>query len=84
MECKYCQSVKVVKHGKEKGKQRYLCKECGHKFFEGSDFPRMRTKSRIISLSIDLYFEGLSVRKIQTQIEKLMMYRLAKFQYGSG
>lgn len=71
MECKYCQSTKIVKHGKQNGKQRYLCKKCNHKFIEGSAFPRMRTKSRIISTSIDLYFEGLSVRKIQTQIEKL-------------
>jgi transposase-like protein len=60
-----------VKHGKVRQKQRYLCKDCGHKFVEGSDFPRMRTESRIISSSIDFYFEGLSVRKIQTQIEKL-------------
>jgi transposase-like protein len=60
-----------VKHGKVNGKQRYLCKVCGHKFFEGSAFPRMRTESRIISSSIDMYFEGLSTRKIQTQIEKL-------------
>jgi putative transposase len=71
VDCKYCQSTRVVKHGKANGKQRYLCKECGHKFIEGSCFPRMRTKSRIISTSIDLYFEGLSVRKIQKQIEKL-------------
>ncbi len=52
-------------------KQRYLCKNCGHTFIEGSDFPRMRTESCIISSSIDFYFEGLSIRKIQTQIEKL-------------
>ncbi len=71
MICKYCQSENVVKHGKKGDKQRYLCKDCGHKFFDGSDFPRMRTESRIISSSIDFYFEGLSVRKIQTQIEKL-------------
>lgn len=71
MECKYCQSTTVVKHGKANGKQRYLCKECEHKFIEGSGFPRMRTKSRIISTSMDLYFEGLSVRKIQTQVERL-------------
>jgi len=51
--------------------QRYLCKDCSHTFIEGSDFPRMRTESRIISSSIDFYFEGLSIRKIQTQIEKL-------------
>jgi transposase-like protein len=60
-----------VKHGIKGDKQRYLCKDCGHKFIKGSDFPRMRTESRIISSSIDFYFEGLSVRKIQTQIEKL-------------
>jgi len=71
MICKYCQSENAVKHGKANGKQRYLCKDCGHKFFEGSAFPRMRTESRIISASIDMYFEGLSGRKIQTQIEKL-------------
>jgi transposase-like protein len=52
-------------------KQRFLCKFCGHKFVEGSDFPKMRTEARIISSSIDFYFEGLSTRKIQTQIEKL-------------
>jgi transposase-like protein len=71
MQCKYCDSEKVVKHGKIGEKQRYLCKNCGHKFIEGSEFPKMRTESHIISSSIDFYFEGLSVRKIVTQIEKL-------------
>jgi len=71
MQCKYCDSEKVVKVGMKGDKQRYLCKDCGHKFVEGSDFPRMRTEARIISSSIDFYFEGLSTRKIQTQIEKL-------------
>jgi len=71
MNCKYCDSEKVVKHGKIGDKQRFLCKDCGHKFVEGSEFPKMRTEARIISSSIDFYFEGLSTRKIQTQIEKL-------------
>ena len=71
MQCKYCGSEKVVKHGMVGEKQRYLCKDCGHKFVEGSEFPKMRTEARIISSSIDFYFEGLSTRKIQTQIEKL-------------
>jgi transposase-like protein len=70
MICKYCSSEKVVKNGKVKGEQQYLCKSCKHQFIEGSDFPKMRTESRIISTSLDLYFEGLSVRKIQNQIEK--------------
>ena len=71
MICKYCDSTNVVKNGRVKGKQVFKCKACGHRFTEGSAFPKMRTESRIISTSIDLYFEGLSVRKVQTQIEKI-------------
>jgi transposase-like protein len=71
MQCKYCESENVVKNGSVKDEQVFKCKDCGHRFIEGSDFPKMRTKSRVISSSIDFYFEGLSVRKIQTQIEKL-------------
>jgi transposase-like protein len=71
MDCKYCYSENVVKNGYVKGEQVYKCKNCGHRFTGGSDFPKMRTKSQIISSSIDFYFEGLSIRKISTQIEKL-------------
>jgi transposase-like protein len=71
MNCKYCASETVVKNGSVKGVQVFKCKICGHRFTEGSAFPKMRTESRIISSSIDLYFEGLSIRKISTQIEKL-------------
>ena len=71
MICKYCDAINVVKNGRVKGKQVYKCKICGHRFTKGSKFPKMRTESRIISTSIDLYYEGLSVRKVQTQIEKI-------------
>jgi transposase-like protein len=71
MRCKYCDSENIVKNGKSKGEQVFKCKACGHRFTEGSEFPKMRIQARIISSSIDLYFEGLSVRKIQTQIDKL-------------
>jgi transposase-like protein len=71
MNCKYCDSENVVKNGRVNREQVFKCKSCGHRFTEGSDFPKMRTESRIISSSIDLYFEGLSIRKISTQIEKL-------------
>lgn len=71
MQCKYCGSENVIKNGSAKGEPIFKCKACGHRFTYGSDFPRMRTQSRIISSSIDMYFEGLSVRKIQTQIKKL-------------
>jgi putative transposase len=71
MNCKYCDSENVVKNGSAKGVAVFKCKSCGHRFTEGSDFPKMRTEARIISSSIDFYFEGLSIRKISNQIEKL-------------
>lgn len=71
MICKYCNSTNVVKNGKARGKQQYLCKDCKHQFIEGSQFPKMRTESRLISVAVDLYYEGLSVRKVQNQIEKI-------------
>lgn len=78
MICKYCGSPNVVKNGKVKSKQVYKCKTCGHRFTRGSAFPKMRTESCIISTSIDLYFEGLSVRKVQTQIEKIFGVRVSQ------
>jgi transposase len=33
--CKNCQSESVIKRGKARGKQRYMCKGCGYHFVEG-------------------------------------------------
>lgn len=32
--CKYCGSHEVVRHGKNRGHQRWLCKSCGRKFID--------------------------------------------------
>lgn len=71
MICKYCGSEKLVKNGKVRGKQSYLCKNCGHRIVNPKSFPKMKTESRIIATAIDLYYEGLSVRKVQTQLKKI-------------
>jgi transposase-like protein len=84
MRCKYCESENVVKNGSAKGEPIFKCKDCGHRFTEGSDFPKMRTQSRVISSSIDMYFEGLSVRKIQTQIKKLFGVDVSQMLFGNG
>ena len=34
MNCKYCKSDNVVKHGRRAGLQRYLCKNCNHHFHD--------------------------------------------------
>ena len=64
MNCKYCKSENIVKHGKRFDLQRYLCKACNHKFYETpSSLPRMRTNTKVIVTSLNLYYGGLSMRK---------------------
>jgi transposase-like protein len=78
MICKYCNSENVVKNGHINRKQFYLCKNCGHKFVEPKAYPKMRTKGRVIATAIDLYFEGLSVRKVQVQIDKIFGVKVSQ------
>lgn len=78
MICKYCGSENVVKNGHVHGKQFYLCKDCGHKFVEPTAYPKMRTKGRVVATAIDLYFEGLSVRKVKVQIDKIFGVKLSQ------
>jgi transposase-like protein len=68
MQCKRCETNKVVKIGKRDGVQRYLCKDCGFKFLDNGHFERMRSKKRVVAVAMDLYFDGMSVRKIQKQV----------------
>ena len=70
--CKFCQSPEVVKHGKKGTAQRYLCNSCNHHFVNnGIKFPRMRSNEHIIVTSLNLYFEGLSARKVQKQMNDI-------------
>jgi transposase-like protein len=78
MICKYCGSENVVKNGHVNEKQFYVCKACGHKFIEPEAYPKMRTKGRVIAMAIDLYFEGLSVRKVKVQIDRLFGVKVSQ------
>lgn len=72
MECKYCGSENLIKRGKSaQGKQIYSCKDCSHKSVDNGNYARMRTNKRAIVTALDLYFEGLSVRKIKRQTRKI-------------
>jgi len=66
--CKICGSEKVIKigirHNKVGDVQRFLCKECGHKFTRNDGFERMKATPKAITIALDLYFKGVSQRKI--------------------
>ncbi len=68
--CKYCQGETIVKAGKQNGHQRWLCRECGHRFDENGKPPKMRHTKETITTALDLYFEGLSLRKVQRHLKR--------------
>ena len=72
MNCKYCKSENIVKHRVRAGLQRYLCKDCNHHFHDTTNnLPRMRNNSTVIVTSLNLYYSGLSMRKVREQIENI-------------
>jgi len=78
MICKYCGSKSVVKNGHVHYRPFFLCNSCGHKFVEPDACPKMRTKGSVIATAIDLHFEGLSVRKVQSQIDKIFDVKVSQ------
>ena len=72
MTCKFCGSERLVKNGTVAQKQVYKCKDCGHGFFDNQNFSRMKVSKHVIIAALNLYFEGLSVRKTQRQLKKLI------------
>ncbi|PIN90995.1 hypothetical protein COU57_02445 [Candidatus Pacearchaeota archaeon CG10_big_fil_rev_8_21_14_0_10_32_14] len=72
--CPHCKSESIVKRGtfqtKAHGKQqRYFCKNCNKKFIERNGFYRMRNNEKKITLSIDLFYRGVSTRKVQEHLK---------------
>ncbi len=71
-ECKWCGSDRIVKAGKDSGKQMWLCKECHHRFLQNGAPPRMRTPLRTIALAHEFYFDGMSLRKVRRNLGKAL------------
>ncbi|MGZ4929194.1 MAG: IS6 family transposase, partial [Halobacteriota archaeon] len=74
--CVYCGSVEVIKHGtrttKVGVKTRMWCKGCNHTFTLESEvgFERMHVTSKMVTVALDLYFKGTSLRKIVDHLEQ--------------
>ena len=68
--CPECEGEKVKKDGlrqtENRGKiQRFKCKDCGVRFVVDDGFFRMRNNEKKITAGIDLYYKGVSFRKVQ-------------------
>lgn len=63
LECKRCGSTQIVRSGMVRGKQRYLCKQCGCHFVEGD---RRETNASIVSKSLCMVFHALGAGQCRT------------------
>jgi transposase-like protein len=72
--CPKCKKENIKKDGIRKTEnrgliQRYKCKECGFRFVFDDGFKRMRNDPKKITCAIDLFYRGVSTRKIQEHFQ---------------
>ena len=71
--CKFCDSGNITKYGFKKTKkgnnQRFKCLECNKIFTTNYGFESMRYDDVIITSALQMYFSGMSVRKISDHFE---------------
>ena len=63
-QCPKCGSIRVIRFGSTYGKQSFKCKDCTHRFRESALVKGSRYSPEMVSLTLDLYFSGTSLRKI--------------------
>ncbi len=78
MQCKYCGSENLRKDGHVSNKQVYECKECGHKFNDNQNFTKMRVDKSTIVTALNLYYDGLSLRKAQRNLEQIFEVKVSQ------
>ena len=68
--CPKCKNNNIKKRGirttENRGKiQRYFCKECRYSFVQDLGFFRMRNHPKKITCALDLFYRGVSTRKVR-------------------
>jgi len=70
LSCKYCNSTNIIKFGTFNGIQRYWCKDCRRKFTELDTLPKMKTPINEIGSVLNMYYGGMPIDAIQTQLKQ--------------
>ena len=72
--CPICKSQNIIKRGVRATSygelQRYGCRDCNHRFVVDKGFSRVKHDPKVITLTLDLYFKGVSLRKITDHIQQ--------------
>jgi ssDNA-binding Zn-finger/Zn-ribbon topoisomerase 1 len=70
IECPQCHSIEIKKDGMRHNKygnlQRYECLDCGKRFSINVGFERMKHNPRFITVALQLYFSGESLRNTKS------------------
>lgn len=69
-ECKFCKSPNVIRYGKKGRKQAYHCGNCNRTFVVDDLFRRLKFDPQVIASTLDLYFKGVSLRKISDHLQQ--------------
>jgi transposase-like protein len=75
LSCPFCKSKEVIKRGlikteNRESTQRFGCKSCNNRFVLDNPFFRMRNKDLIITQTMDMYYSGMSFRKIAQHLQR--------------
>jgi len=74
--CPKCGSVQVKKSGLRKNKsgdkQRFECLVCGKRFVKDLAFKGLKADGKTVTLALDLFYKGMSQRKIKDTIAQFM------------
>jgi len=73
--CPKCKSKEIIKRGFIKTEnrdkiQRFGCKSCNNRFVLDNPFFRMRNQEQLITQCMDLYYSGMSFRKIADHLKR--------------
>jgi putative transposase len=69
VQCAKCGSIRVVRYGTSAGKQTFKCNDCQARFREGL-IKGAKYSPEMVSLTLDLYFSGMSLRKIARTVNE--------------
>ena len=68
-QCKFCGSYAVVRNGRRRGTQYWLCKNCGRGFVANKALPKMKYPTGIVADAVYDFYAGTSLNKISKGIE---------------
>ena len=63
MKCINCESTLISKNGHRRGKQCFICRECGRQFLD--DYDTLGYRDEIKQRCLELYVNGMGFRAIE-------------------